>query len=279
MAVPADKEAQLAAWLSHVVGGPSVQVSNGIVPQPPVIAIDSGYTDPQAIETYNALKDVQSIFELYIGLLTIQSGTSYDITKSDQAIMAFESQARFAQQALYGPLQMIFNANSGSKQNFYQVVNRSDLHRTFLSAVFERFGFEQAVIGRLDAVLTSYVKSLQAIPIGVQGSKTVDFALRVSRVARQNISGDDSNPIFVYNPMSTLIVLQIKTDSYTKAITKGSDDKCILSMDITTQEMQLNLRIFREMKPRFEQLFSLTTHSSLAEYSQALNQRVDIQSN
>jgi hypothetical protein len=272
----------LMAILSGDTQPPAEQVKDGKVPSVPVIAVvpEAGYMKGDVQANYASLLDSQSLCQLYAGIIQLKDRPQgWNISQDGQAAQAFSDQANYAWQAMTGPLAGFFVFSQGDTVNYHQTLQKSDVHNGFLGTIFGGFGFSQATMKELDDLLTGFTTSLGSVPMGDGGSKTIDHVIRLNLVPQINVSGDDANPDYIYQPTTTVIYLKIDTRSYRQVVGGGKNsslqEKIDFNMTYTIFKFQLNVRLFEKSRPKFDKVFELLTGNNMNSFTQHLVKQIE----
>jgi hypothetical protein len=268
-AVGADKFDQLTALLMGSTDSPDQQVKDGQIPQPPVISVPPGYSDADAINSYASVQDAQSMCQLYASMLFVSAGKIYDITQTGDAQMGFAAQAKYAYNAMMGPMAGFYIFSSGTTSTYDNTMNKSDVHGNFLGEIFGPYGFDAATTKSLDDMLTNFTQAIPGLTAGSPG-QTIDHCLRFSLCPRKDIAGDGSK--IVFQPTTYIVYMKIDADSYSQSVSKhNSVDKVHFKMQYTVVKCELNVKAYEAKRDKFDKIFNMVTKKNLREFSQLLN--------
>ncbi|KAF5667165.1 hypothetical protein FHETE_5868 [Fusarium heterosporum] len=267
-----DKFAKLTELMMGDTKSPDEQVSSGQVPKPQPIVILPGYDIGAVQSNYETLMDANSMIQLYSNLMQVQQKPDgFNITT--EAAEAYNFQAKQAYDAMMGPLAGFFIFDTGSSQKINNTVPKDQVHDTFLSAVFDNFGFDKDTKAQLDGQLTTFTSGLSKIASG--NANSIDFSLRLGLCPRKNVTADEENPIYVYQPTIFLIRMSFDTNSFYQSTGKKSGvDMITLNFNLSVTKCALNARKFEQNRPRFDKMFQLITNSNLKAYSDLLNKQL-----
>jgi hypothetical protein len=269
-----DKFAQLAALMMGDTEPPADQVAKGQVPKAPPIAILPGYNNVDVQTNYGTLMDATSMCQLYANLMQVQQKPEgFNITS--EAGSAFNFQAKVGFDAMMGPMAGYYIFSSGSSQTYNNTIPRSDVHSALLGKIFDGFGFDKATHDSLDIQLTNFVAGLANIRSDNSPNNTFDFFLRLNLVPKRNVSGDDSDPVFIYQPTTYLVYMKMDANSFRQSTGKNSGvDKVTMKFTLTVTKCELNARKFEQNRAKFDKMFELVTGRNLKVYSELLNKQV-----
>jgi len=267
-----DKFDKLAALMMGDTKDPGDQAASGQVPKPPPIAVLPGYTNKDVQDNYSTLMDASSMCQLYANLMQVQQKPDgFNITSD--AAEAYNFQAKMAFDAMMGPLAGFYIFGMGSKQTYNDTIPKDQVHANLLGKVFNGFGFDKATTDALDVQLTNFVAGLGKIAPG--NANSYDFMLRLNLVPRKNVTGDETDPIYVYQPSTFLIYMTVDGESFRASTGKHShEDRVNFKFSLTVTKCELNTRKFEQNREKFDQMFQLVTNSNLRAYSDLLNKQI-----
>ncbi|USP74614.1 hypothetical protein yc1106_01888 [Curvularia clavata] len=270
-----DKFNQLAELMMGNTKTPDQQVAEGKIPTTsPVVVIDP-YAKENAQSNFASLKDAHSMIQLYSNLMQVQQKPGgFNITSEAAAGFAF--QAKQAYNAMMGPLAGYYNFSLGSAQTYSNQLERNQIHDNFLGKVFDGFGFDKATLTALDTKLTTFVSAIKGINPGAAAPSTYDFAQILGLCPKLNITGDDSDPEWVFSPTTFLLYMKIDARTFRESISKNSSvDKVNFNFQLTVNKCELNVRRFEADRAKFDKMFNLVTNKNLRAYSDLLNQQIE----
>lgn len=269
-----DKFAKLTALMMGDTTPPDTQVANGQVPKPQPIALLPGYDNADVQSNYQTLMDATSMCQLYSNLMQVQQKPDgFNITS--EAGSAFNFQAKMAFDAMMGPLAGYYIFSTGSNQSYNNTIPKSQVHDNLLGKCFDGFGFDKATHDLLDTQLTNFVKGIANVSSQNNPTNTMDFMIRLNLVPKRNVSGDDNDPVFVYQPTTYLIYMKIDAKSFFQATSKNNgEDRVTFAFNLTTTKCELNTRKFESNRAKFDQMFELVTSTNLRAYSDLLNKQI-----
>jgi len=269
-----DKFDKLTALLMGDTKSPADQIAAGQVPKAPPIVLLPGYTNADVQNNYQSLMDATSMCQLYANLMQVQQKPEgFNITS--EAGSAFNFQAKMAFDAMMGPMAGFFVFGSGTSQTYNDTIPKDQVHSNLLGKVFDGFGFDKATLDALDIQLTNFVGGLANTHTDNNPENTFDFMLRLNLVPKRNVSGDDSDPTWIYQPTTYLIYMKIDAQTFRQSTGKNSGvDKVDFKFSLTVTKCELNARQFEQNRDKFDKIFQLVTGTNLRAYSALLNKQV-----
>lgn len=269
-----DKFDELVKIMTGDTTPPADQIAKGQVPKPPAITLLPGYSNDDVLSNYATLDDASSMIQLYSNLMQVQQKPEgFDITT--QAGEAFNFQAKTAYDAMMGPMAGFYNFGAGTTQTYNDTIPKGDVHANLLGKVFNGFGFDNDTMNALDGQLTNFVGGLANIHTDNNPENTMDFCLRFGLCPRKNVTGDDANPIWAYQPTTFLLYMKIDAQSFRQSVGKdGSIDEVNFKFSLTVVKCELNVKQFEKNRAKFDKIFELVTNKNLRQYSQLLNQQI-----
>ncbi|CAI9635664.1 hypothetical protein GT037_008832 [Alternaria burnsii] len=270
--------ADVVAALTDAANGPSTEVANGRVPMPQNVGIMPPYDETSAGQNYNHLVEMSSIVSLYTAIWNANARTKrghpepYNITVADEAAQAFADMANSAYNVMVGPLAGFFNFSSGTQTTFSKKMTKTDVHLEFLGELFKGFSLTKPALLQLDGILTNFVKSLGTVSVETgRTSNTVDQTIRINQVVRLNVSGDDSNPIWVFQPRARIVYMHIDASTWRWATKKADHSENTFNMRYVVVDCDLNVNKYLASKPKLEKVFQTIVNKSLQEYGKMIN--------
>ncbi|KAI0815534.1 hypothetical protein GGR55DRAFT_629260 [Xylaria sp. FL0064] len=269
-----DKFAKLSALLLNDTKPVEEQVAEGQVPKAPPVMVLPGYSSKDVEDNYKLLGEANSMCQLYANLMQVQQKPEgFNITT--EAASAYQFQAKMIYDAMMGPMAGFFIMGGGVTQTYNDTIPKTQIHEHLLGKLFDGFGFDANTQKQLDTPLTNFVAGLKNIHSDGNPTNTFDFMLRVSLVPRINVTGSDSDPIYVYQPTTYLIYMKINANTFYKSTSKNSgEDRVNFKFSMTTTKCELNSRKFEANRARFDEIFRLVTDKNIEAYSQLLNKPV-----
>ncbi|KAK6519408.1 hypothetical protein TWF281_003242 [Arthrobotrys megalospora] len=271
-----DKFDQLVQLLNASASPPATQVASGLAPAPTSIVIkpDASYAKDNILNNYNALQNMASMITLYSGILDIQlrkqqnHPEQYKITDPVEAMMAFENKANEAYQAMTGPLAGFYNFSQGASTSFSKSMTRTEFHAGFLGEIFKGFNLSDDTLTQLDTILTNFAQSVGSIQIEASGAhKSVNNTILVHTCPAVNASGDPKDPVWVYQPTTTLIYLEVDLNAWQTVFKSKSGssttDHFDFSMVYTVTKCQLNMEAYQNSVNKFNQIIQFVTGKNL----------------
>lgn len=218
--------------------------------------------------------DATSMCQLYANLMQVQQKPGgFNITS--EAGTAYNFQAKMAFDAMMGPMAGYYVFRSGAAQTYNDTIPSDQVHEHLLGKLFDGFGFDAATKKKLDDPLTNFVAGLRNIHSDNNPTNTFDFMLRLNLVPRINITGDDTDKIYVYQPSTYLIYLKIDASTFRQSTGKNSGvDKVNFKFSMSVTKCELNVRKFEQSRAKFDQMFQLVTNQNLKAYSELLNKQI-----
>jgi hypothetical protein len=255
------------------------QVNNGKVPKPPPVVVEdpigvtTGYDKAKAEENFGYLKDAHSVCQIFTNIdLIKQHPKGFDITK--EAAVAFNVQAKLAYNAMTGPMAGVYTFGEGVHTEHSFDILMSEIHEKLLETMFDGMGLDSNHKKQIDSQITNFVKALKNIEIGGDHSK-LDFALRFGLVPATNISADDANPVYAFEPMTYLVYLTMDADAFKKSISKrNTQERIHFKYEHVVFKADLNPRYFLKFRPKYDKMIEKLTGKNLKAYSDALNKPV-----
>ncbi|KAH8634191.1 hypothetical protein IG631_09591 [Alternaria alternata] len=270
-----DKFNQLAELMMGNTKTPDQQLAEGKIPTTSPVVVMDPYSKQNAGSNFATLKDAHSMIQLYSNLMQVQQKpTGFNITS--EAASGFAFQARQAYNAMMGPLAGYYNFSLGSVQKYSNQLERNQIHDDFLGKVFDGFGFDKATLAALDTKLTTFVSAIKGINPGGTQASTWDFSQMLGLCPKLNITGDDSDPEWVFNPTTFLLYMQVDAKTFRESVSKNSSvDKVNFNFQLTVTKCELNIRRFEADRVKFDKMFKLVTNHNLSAYSDLLNQQIE----
>ncbi|KAI0904326.1 hypothetical protein F4823DRAFT_634507 [Ustulina deusta] len=269
-----DKFAKLAALMMSDTQAPDTQVAEGQIPKAPPVAVLPGYTNTEVANNYGTLMDATAMCQLYANLMQVEAKPQgFNITS--EAGLAYNFQAKMAFDAMMGPMAGYYIFGSGVSQTYNDTIPKTQIHQHLLGKLFDGFGFSADTKKSLDDPLTNFVAGLQNIHSQGNPTNTFDFMLRLNLVPRINVTGSDSDPIYVYQPTTYLIYMKVDATTFYQSTSKrGGEDRVNFKFTMTTTKCELNSRKFEQNRAKFDQMFLLVTENNLRAYSELLNKKI-----
>ncbi|KAH7153632.1 hypothetical protein EDB81DRAFT_758575 [Dactylonectria macrodidyma] len=270
--------ADLVAQLNAASGGPSEEVKAGLAPMPQNVTILPPYTEANAIENYNHLTDISSIVSLYTAIWNADARSKrghpepYNITIASEAAQSFADMASSAYNVMSGPLAGFFNYANGSVATFSKEMSKTEVHLEFLGELFKGFSLTRPALLQLDGILTNFISSLKTVTVETGSTKnTVDQTLRINQVMRLNISGDDANPIWVFQPRTRIVYMHIDGSTYRWATNKAEHTSSTFNMVYTVADFDLNVNKWLASKGKLDKVFRTVSGKSITEFGKMIN--------
>lgn len=270
--------ADLVAALNDAAAGPLTEVAKGNVPMPQNVSIMPPYDEPSAGQNYLHLVEMSSIVSLYTAIWNANARTKrghpdpYNITVASEAAQAFADMADSAYNIMVGPLAGFFNFASGTQTTFSKKMTKTDVHLEFLGELFKGFSLTKPALLQLDGILTNFVESLGTISVETgRTGNTVDQTIRINQVVRLNISGDEANPIWVFQPRTRIVYMHIDASTWRWATKKAEHTENTFNMRYVVVDCDLNVNKYLASKDKLEKVFTTVSGKSMAEYGKMIN--------
>ncbi|TGJ76417.1 hypothetical protein E0Z10_g10889 [Xylaria hypoxylon] len=269
-----DRFDKLAAMLMGDVKPAATQAAEGNVPKAPPVVVFPSYTNQDVSNNYATLMDATATCQLYANLMQVaQKPEGFNITS--EAGLAYNFQAKMAFDAMMGPMAGYYSFGSGLSQTYNDTIPKNQVHAHLLGKLFDGFSFDADTKTKLDAPLSNFVAGLKNIHSQGNPTNTFDFMLRLNLVPRINVTGSDSDPIYVYQPTTYLIYMKIDANTFYQSTSKsGGEDRITFKFSITTTKCELNSRRFEQNRATFDQLFMELTQNNMRTYSELLNTQI-----
>ncbi|MCJ1465050.1 hypothetical protein MMC07_003666 [Pseudocyphellaria aurata] len=278
-----DKFDQLVNILQGSDKGVTSQVKSGKAPLPVSInVVDSSFTTEDQLKNYTYLIEMTSLTSLWIGIYLVQLDAKrgrtepLKITDPKEAPQAFADIADATYQAMLHPLSGYYNISVGSSQHYEQTLSIDQVHVTFLEVVFGSFKLGKTVLDELEGVLNKFMSDVGKIEVDT--SDNIAHTVRLNQVVKLNISGDDDNPSWVYQPVTKLIYLSVESESYQQATRKWwgsrSEEKFRFAFDYVIVEATLNPGKYLEDRPKLDKAFEFVTQKNLKDFGTDVTQTV-----
>ncbi|RYC57621.1 hypothetical protein CHU98_g8577 [Xylaria longipes] len=269
-----DRFDKLAALMMGDTQPPETQAAEGQVPKAPPVVVLPGYTNQDVANNYGTLMDATAMCQLYANLMQVQQKPEgFNITS--EAGVAYNFQAKMAFDAMMGPMAGYYIFGSGLSQTYNDTIPKNQVHEHLLGKLFDGFGFAADTKKQLDDPLSNFVAGLKNIHSQGNPNNTFDFMLRLNLVPRINVTGSDSDPIYVYQPTTYLIYMKIDATTFYQSTSKsGGEDRVTFKFTVTTTKCELNTRKFEQNRAKFDQMFMLVTEHNMRAYSELLNKQI-----
>lgn len=270
--------ADIVSQLNAATGGPEAEVKDGRVPLPQNVGILPPFDEASAVQNYGHLVEISSLAALYTAIYNANVRTKrghpepYNITIASEAAQAFADIANASYQAMTQPLAGFYSVSSATQSTFTQNISKTNIHLEFLTELFKGYSLTKPALMQLDGILTKFVASLKTISVETQSSSnTIDHTLRINQVLRLNISGDEANPIWVFQPRTRLIYMHIDASSYKWASNKVDHQSSEFNMRYVVVDCDLNVNKYLAAKPKLDTIFQTLTGMNLREYGEKIS--------
>ncbi|TGJ80259.1 hypothetical protein E0Z10_g8496 [Xylaria hypoxylon] len=270
--------ADIVAALNSATGGTGSEVQAGKAPMPQNVGILPPYDEGSAGQNYLHLVEMSSIVSLYTAIWNANARTQrghpqpYNITNAQEAALAFADMADSAYNVMVGPLAGLYNFSSGVQTTFHKDMSKTSIHLEFLGELFKGFSLSKPAILQLDGILTNFVSSLGTINIETgRTNNTVDQTLRINQVMRLNISGDEANPIWVFQPRTRIVYMHIDGSTWHWATNKVEHTSNTFNMRYVVVDCDLNVNKYLASKNNLNSVFQTVSGKSLEEYGKMIN--------
>ncbi|KAI3335713.1 hypothetical protein F4824DRAFT_463322 [Ustulina deusta] len=270
--------ADVVAALNAATGGTNSEVQAGRAPMPQNVGILPPYDEVSAGQNYLHLVEISSIVSLYTAIWNANARSlrghpqPYNITNAEEAALAFADMADSAYNVMIGPLAGIFNYSSGVQTTFRKEISKTSIHLEFLAELFKGFSLTKPALLQLDSILTTFVSSLGTINIETgRTNHTVDQSLRINQVMRINISGDEQNPVWVFQPRTRIVYMHIDDSTWRWATNKASHTSSTFNMRYVVVDCDLNVNKYLANKDKLNTVFQTVSGKSMEEYGRLIN--------
>lgn len=270
--------ADIVASLNAATGGTSTEVQAGKAPMPQNVGILPPYDEASAGQNYLYLVEMSSIVSLYTAIWNANARTKrghpdpYTITDANEAAQAFADMADSAYNVMVGPLAGLFNFTAGVQSTFHKGMSKTTVHLEFLAEMFKGFSLSKPALLQLDGILTNFVSSLGTVNVETgKTNNTVDQTLRINQVMRLNISGDESNPIWVFQPRTRIVYMHIDAGTWRWATNKAEHTSSTFNMRYTVVDCDLNVNKYLASKDKLNQVFQQISGKTMEEYGKLIN--------
>lgn len=270
--------ADIVASLNAATAGPDAEVQKGKVPMPQNVGILPPYDEASAGQNYLHLVEMSSIVALYTAIWNANARTKrghpdpYNITIASEAAQAFADMADSAYNVMTGPLAGLFNFSSGTQTTYSKRMSKTTIHLEFLAEIFKGFSLTKPALLQLDGILTNFVKSLGTINVETDSTaQTVDQTIRINQVIRLNISGDESNPIWVFQPRTRIVYMHVDAGTWRWATNKASHESSTFNMRYVVVDCDLNVNKYLASKDKLNAVFTQISGRSMEEYGKMIN--------
>jgi hypothetical protein len=270
----------LMKMLTSDTKSPEEQVADGQAPKPPPVVIEDVLTDDdeasydktEAKENFALLKDANSVIQILINIMLMQTNPEgFDITS--QAAQAFNVQAKLAFNAMMA-MGGVYNFNAGVHTKHSFQIPKSQVHDKLLETMFDGMMLEASYKKQIDTEITNFIKALKNIKLDGPHSNT-DFALRFGLTPAIDITAGGPEPIWQFEPITYLIYLKLDANSFNRVIDKkNSEDTIDFVYEHTVTKCELNPRNFRKMRAKYEAVCEKVMGMSLDKYGDMLNKKI-----
>jgi hypothetical protein len=270
--------ADVIAQLKAAADGPDAEVSRGNPPMPQNVGILPAYDREHALESYGHLVEMSSLAALYTALWSAAVRAKrghpdpYRISVAKEAAQAFADMADCSYQIMSEPLAGFYNFAQGTSHVFNEKISKAELHLEFLSELFKGFSLSKSHLLQLDGVLTKFMESLKTVTLTTESSEsTVDYTLRVNQVMRLNISGDEQDPVWAFQPRTRLIFMHIDASSYKWASNKASQQDYQFHMQYVVADFDLNVNKFLASRKKLDAIFQSLSGMTMRAFGEKIN--------
>ncbi|KAK5624868.1 hypothetical protein RRF57_000584 [Xylaria bambusicola] len=245
---------------------------------PQNVGILPPYDEASTGQNYLYLVEMSSIVSLYTAIWNANARNNrghpqpYNISNAQEAALAFADMADSAYNVMVGPLAGLFNFSSGVQTTFSKEMSKTSIHLEFLAELFKGFSLTKPALMQLDGILTNFVSSLGTINIETgRTNQTVDQTLRINQVMRLNISGDEQNPVWVYQPRTRIVYMHIDDSTWHWATNKAEHTSNTFNMRYVIVDCDLNVNKYLASKNNLDNVFKTVSGKSMEEYGQMIN--------
>ncbi|KAI1311487.1 hypothetical protein F5Y03DRAFT_308241 [Xylaria venustula] len=146
------------------------------------------------------------------------------------------------------------------------------LHLEFLGELFKGFSLSKPALLQLDGILTSFISSLGTINIETgRTNNTVDQTLRINQVMRLDTSGDEANPIWVFQSRTRIIYMHVDDSTWHWATNKAEHTSNTFNMRYVVVDCDLNVNKYLATKDNLNAVFQSVSGKSMQEFGQMIN--------
>lgn len=283
----AGTDSQIVKALLAAAQPPEKQVEGGHVPAGVVINLypEEMYNGEARGTSYSALQGMTSLSQLYAVVLSLAARTKrghpepYSITDAKEVVQEWEDQADFAYQAMTIALAGFFSFQNLSAQTVKRHMTKAELHEGFLGKVFEGFNLTDSALQDMETILTNFSKALGSTTIVDESdTRTVNQTIRINSVPKINISGDNANPDWVWQPMCTLIYLKFTAKTWKTSVEKFTGGVAAegfdFEMQMTSVRCQLNMQWYEQSEPKFDEVMRAAVGKSLKDFGAMISHNV-----
>ncbi|KAI9643903.1 hypothetical protein NHQ30_007254 [Ciborinia camelliae] len=281
--------ADVMAILSDDKKPAAQQVTDGVAPKPPTLAIEptitSGTSDDDKAAAYQKFNDankLSGLTGLFQALLKVQKmqqdgrKTPYSITEPTQASLAFDENANFAWQVISGSssgggLAGYFMNTSTSTGSFNKDVERTQFSLNFTKDLFKPYGIAGDKEMEIAGAIEQYISAVASIKLDSSDKRrTVSHFIPMNLVQHINISGDDNDKLMVYQPRAKFLYLRIDGEAYSQAIStclsSESTERFKFSMNYAVFEADINWQEVEKNSEKLDKVFKILSNENLDQY-------------
>ena len=282
-----DKFTELLNMMKDATKPPAVQAAAGNVPTSTVVSLkpDTNYLKGDRLTNWNANQGMLSLAQLWSGFLDMENRQKrghpepYKITVDSEALQAYADQADSAYNAMTGPLAGFYIFSEGALQTFRKRLDRAEFHVGFLEQIFKGFDLSDGALKGLDTILTNFASGVGQYRLDQNSEgKTINRVLKINTVPAVNISGDESDPQYVYPAITTLIYMRITAKAWKMAMSKwqggGEVEHIDFEMNWTATKCTLNTDLYNTAKPKFDRIIDFVTGKNLEAFGASLDNPV-----
>ncbi|KAG4434017.1 hypothetical protein IFR05_010499 [Cadophora sp. M221] len=275
-----DKFDQLVAMLTGGSSSPSAQVSGGTMPNPPAILVKPVDGSPDDVsQKYQGSTSLQAVSALFEKMLRVQKmakegrSTPYSITDPKQACLAIQENADLAYQVAIGGLAGYYITTAQTSSSYSKDVSSADFKLEFTSDMFKPFDLATDALTEISGVLQQYISDIASIKIDSSSTnKQISHYMRTTMVSKRNVSGDDDNPIWVWQPETKLVYMHIDTQAYFNATSSclghSEVETFHYDMEYTVYEADIDIDQVEANQAMLDKTFNSLTQMNMNDFAQ-----------
>ncbi|KAH7306096.1 hypothetical protein BKA65DRAFT_578228 [Rhexocercosporidium sp. MPI-PUGE-AT-0058] len=268
--------------VNQLMGGsstPSAQVANGTMPKPPAILVKLADGSPEDVgQKYQAAVSLQAVSALFENMLRVQKmakegrSTPYSITDPKQACLAIQENADLAYNVAISGLSGYYITTGQTTNSYSKDVNSSDFKLEFTSDLFKPFNLTSAALDEISGVLQQYIQAIGSIKLdSTSTNKEITHFIRTTMISKRNVSGDDSNPSWVWQPETKLLYMHIDTQAYFNAtsscIGHSETESFHYKMEYTVYEADIDIDQVVKNQDMLDKTFQSLTQQNMAAFA------------
>ena len=275
-----DKFDQLANMLMGGETTASDQVASGAIPKPPGILVKPAEGSPDDVQQkYTMSIMLQGVSDLYESVARVHKmakegrTTPYSITNPLEVSLAIAENADLAYHVATQGLAGHYITGSQTSNKYSKDVKASEFKLEFASDLFKPFGLTDAALTEISGVLAEYISAISAIKIdSTSTNHEITHFIRMTMVSKENVSGDDKNPVWVWQPKTKIIYMHIDTQAYFSAVSScighSETETFHYDMEYTVYEADINIDQVIKNQDMLNKAFQTITAQNALEFSQ-----------